>query len=156
MSGAERALRIFLSISAVVLLAALPAVVMPIAWMASVHDLLGIGEFPDQPIVSYLARSASALYASFGCFYLFLLTDLRRYLPLLRFMACLKFVLASAIFCIDLGTGMPIWWTLAEGPLMWTWAGTLAWLAYRAERDARANSTRGSGEPNRNIEIKQV
>lgn len=47
-----------------VMLAALFAVVIPQWCMVEIHCLLGLGELPDRPIVGYLARSASALYAA--------------------------------------------------------------------------------------------
>ena len=49
--------------SCILLLAAVCAV-FPGEWYMFIHRLLGLGEFPDQPVVWYLARSASALKLS--------------------------------------------------------------------------------------------
>ena len=45
------------------MLTALFAVFLPVRWMAETHEWLGLGEFPESPLVDYLTRSASLLYA---------------------------------------------------------------------------------------------
>jgi hypothetical protein len=116
MTKSERALVVVLRVGAVLLLLAAPAAVMPFSWMAVIHDLFGQGPLPDQPVVQYLARSASALYAYHGAVVLLLSFDVRRYLKVIRFMAWANVTFGGVVLVIDVATGMPPWWTLLEGP----------------------------------------
>ncbi len=84
--------------------------------MAKVHSWLGLGELPREPIVGYLTRSASALYALHGAMILFLSFDTRRYAPLITFLAIAALIHGTVMLGIDLAVGMPRWWTLVEGP----------------------------------------
>src|SRR5687768_13106421 len=80
----ERRLALFLRWTAALLLLALPAVVLPHAWMDAIHQWLGLGPLPELPMVAYLARSESALYGVLAALYWHAAGDVRRYLPLLR------------------------------------------------------------------------
>ncbi|HEY7311424.1 MAG TPA: hypothetical protein VH643_18830 [Gemmataceae bacterium] len=102
-------------------LLALLAVFLPLDWMARAHAWLGLGELPREPIVGYLTRSASALYALHGAMILFISFDTRRYARLITFLAVVALVHGVVMLGIDLGVGMPVWWTLLEGP---AFAGT--------------------------------
>src|SRR5687767_4147070 len=86
----ERLLAFLLRVAAVVLLLALAAVFFPRSWMSAVHEVMGLGPLPEGPIVDYLARSASLLYAHLGALYWFVAPDVRRHLPVIRFLACLN------------------------------------------------------------------
>ena len=46
-----------------------------------IHRQVGLGELPQVPIVGYLTRSISALYALHGALLVFMAGDVRRYLP---------------------------------------------------------------------------
>ena len=81
----ERILRILLRVAGGLPLTALLAVVMPTEWMDATHRWLGLGELPRAPIVEYLTRSLSLLYAVFGALWLYMSTDVRRYAPLIAF-----------------------------------------------------------------------
>src|SRR5688500_16448846 len=63
------------------------AVVAPRAWLAGAHAWLGLGVLPDTPVVNYLIRSASALYALFGLVMVVLSYDVRRYWQLIGFLS---------------------------------------------------------------------
>jgi pseudouridine-5'-phosphate glycosidase len=63
MNRSEKALVILLRASAVLLLTAVIPVVMPFVWMKDIHRQLGMGELPEGPIIGYLTRSLSAMYA---------------------------------------------------------------------------------------------
>src|SRR4051794_28031632 len=76
---------------------ALVAVFMPVSWMAATHRWLGLGEMPTAPVVEYLARSLSALYALLGALFLVVAADPERYRPLVRFLA-VAVVLMSIVF----------------------------------------------------------
>jgi hypothetical protein len=105
-------LRIFGSVD----LLALLAVFLPLEWMAKAHTWLGLGPLPREPIVGYLTRSTSVLYALHGATILFLSTDVRRYARLITFLACIALIHGVVMLGIDLGAGMPLFWTLLEGP----------------------------------------
>jgi hypothetical protein len=106
--------------------------VMPYAWMNAVHEWLGLGTLADQPMVAYLTRSISALYACLGVCYWYLSRDVMRYLPLLRFSVPLTLVFAVTLIAIDIANEMPMWWTSIEGPFLLGWTLVLWWLVRRA------------------------
>ncbi len=133
MSVANLRLALFLRVSAAILLLALGAMVMPHGWMDVIHGWLGLGTLAEQPMVAYLARSASAMYASLGALYLYLSYDLRRYLELLRFLARLKLAFGVAMFVLDVVVGMPLLWVAVEGPFILGWSLALLWLVRSAE-----------------------
>ena len=109
-------------------LAALTAVFMPASWHDHFHAVAGLGALPHLPVVLYLARSASALYAVFGALLLFLSRDVVRYLPVIRFLVRIALVHAVVLVGIDLNAGLPIWWAVAEGGGYAGWAGVAMWL----------------------------
>jgi hypothetical protein len=117
-SAAEKALVIILRVLGVIVLAALFAVVMPQAWMAATNRWLGLAELPDTPLVGYLTRSLSAMYAMHGALLVFISYDIRRYAALLRFLALMGVAFGITMLVLDLAVGMPWWWTLNEGPLV--------------------------------------
>jgi hypothetical protein len=89
---------------------------MPVEWMASTHRWLGLGEFPRAPVVQYLARSISALYGFHGVLLLIVSTDTRKYRTLVWYAAAMNMIFGAMIVAIDLHAGMPLFWTLGEGP----------------------------------------
>lgn len=95
---------------------AVAAVVMPAAWMQFAHEAAGLGEFPQAPIAGYLARSASALYALHGLIVFKMSYQVVRYWQLIRFMATMALFHGLIMLFIDLTEGMPLWWTILEGP----------------------------------------
>jgi hypothetical protein len=118
MPRAEQTLVLVLRLCAAVLLVALGAVVMPFSWMAAVHAGLGLGELPDVPLLGYLTRSISGLYAFHGAMMWFMSRDVRRFAPLLRFQAWCSLVFGTGLLILDLAVGMPWFWTLVEGPFV--------------------------------------
>ena len=100
------------------MLLALVFVVAPRAWMEEIHIWLGLGVFPDTPIVWYLARSTSAFYAMMGGLYWLASYDMGRQRRLLLFLGWWTVVLGVMLSGIDLWVGLPLSWTLSEGPLV--------------------------------------
>ena len=131
----ENSLALFLRVTAIVLLLAVVAVFLPHAWMEAIHEWLGLGPLPELPIVSYLARSVSAMYAVAGATYWFLAGDVRRYLPFLRFAVWMTLGLAGLLTAADVLAGMPTWWTLGEVGFSLGWSLALWRLVKRAERE---------------------
>lgn len=105
----------------------LVAVFMPRGWHERVHTFAGLGALPESPIVIYLARSASALYAVYGALLLFLATDCVRHRPVIRFLAWAAQVHALVLVGIDWSAGLPAWWLVAEGAGYAGWAGLALW-----------------------------
>jgi hypothetical protein len=131
MNRNEKILIWLLRVSGAVMLMALGAVVMPYEWMNLIHQKQGLGELPHVPIVGYLTRSASALYAFHGALLLFIATDVRRYLPILRFLAMAGIVFGAVMLGIDSHVGMPVAWTVGEGLSVILFGAVILWLTGR-------------------------
>lgn len=131
MNRAEKALVLILRLTAALLLLALIPAVMPFAWMEEIHDHLGMGELPKGPIVGYLTRSISALYAMHGALVWFVSLDIRRYLPVIRFLAVLGIAFGAGMLVLDVMVGIPLPWTLCEGPFIAVLGGVMLWLSNR-------------------------
>ena len=91
-------------------------VVAPERWIDMAHHWAGLGALPSAPIVGYLARSASALYALHGALVVFLSFDVSRYERLIRFLAWAAVVHGAVILGIDVAQQMPALWQYSEGP----------------------------------------
>jgi len=112
----QRMLVALLRIFGGVTLLAFLAVFLPVDWMAATHRWLGLGDFPRVPIVDYLTRSVSALYAFHGGVVLLASTNPVQYKNLVRYIGWTNVVLGVVCVFIDLHAGMPAYWTIAEGP----------------------------------------
>ena len=137
----EKTLVLLLRISAIMLLAAVIPAVMPFAWMKDIHRQLGMGELPEGPIVGYLTRSLSALYAMHGALVFFVSLDSRRYLPVVKCLAVLGIALGAGLLVLDFVVGMPLFWILCEGPFVVLLGGVLLWLASRVQRRLLAETS---------------
>ena len=128
MNRLEKALVVLLRLSAVLLLTAIVPAVMPFAWMKTIHRLLGMGELPEGPIIGYLTRSLSAMYALHGGLLLFVSLDVRRFLPVVKCLAVLAMAFGIGMLVLDLVVGMPLFWVLCEGPFVVVLGGVMFWL----------------------------
>ena len=88
----------------------------PAEWLATAHRSAGLGEWPAAPIASYLARSASAMYALHGAIVFFVSFDVVKYAALIRFMAYAALVHGIVLVGIDRMQEMPAYWRWGEGP----------------------------------------
>jgi hypothetical protein len=127
----ERALVIVLRIMAAFELAALGAVFLPTRWMAGIHAGLGLGPFPNAPLTEYLTRSLSALYAFHGAVLLFLSFHVRQHLAVVAFWGRLTLAMGAGMLALDFAVGMPLGWTLAEGPSVLIVGSLLVLLSHR-------------------------
>lgn len=136
MTRHETRLIILLRGLAIINVAAIVAVIAPRSWIAASHRLIGLGAFPAAPIASYLARSTSLWFASFGALLWYLSLDVRRHAPVIRFLGWA--MLAQGLFMIgvDVHEGMPIWWTASEGPTCLILGAALLGLSPRQSRGA--------------------
>jgi hypothetical protein len=123
------ALKIILRLAGLVTLIAFFAMVMPEAWMASTHRALGFGEWPATPVFEYLARSIAALYGFHGGLLLLISRDPARHVAIVKYMAVMYVAFGLMVLAIDLDAGLPIWWTLAEGPPLVMTGVLIAYLA---------------------------
>lgn len=115
------------------MVAAIP-IFFPVNLMATIHQWLGLGEFPDQPITIYLARSTSLLYAIHGLLMVIVSLDLQRYWPLVPVFGWLHVIIGLLMLGIDLTTPMPWYWTAAEGIPISMAGLAIIWLHRRANR----------------------
>src|ERR1051325_1398123 len=122
----------FLRLTALMFLSAALAVFLPYAWMDAISIWIGLGELPQLPLVEYLTRSVSALYATLGASYWYMSRDVRRYLPLLRFTIPVTLVFDATIIALDVLIPMPPLWLAGESVSILTWTAALWWLLRRA------------------------
>ena len=92
------------------------AMFLPVDFMESTHNMLGIGEFPRSPLVDYLTRSVAALYGFHGCLLLLISTDPVKYRVIVSYAGIMNLLFGIIILAIDLHAGMPPLWTMLEGP----------------------------------------
>ena len=97
---------------------ALIFVAAPRGWMREIHQWADLGVMPDTPVVWYLARSTSAFYALVGGLFLLVSSDLERHRPVIVYLGWTVTLLGVALFIVDLAEGMPLQWTLWEGPVV--------------------------------------
>ena len=113
----EQFLKLFLRIIGTAALLAFGAVVMPYSWMNAIHQRLGMGELPSEPIVGYLARSTSMFYALFGGLLWVVSFDLYRHRPVLCYLGAVIAFFGAVLFAVDIIEGLPLYWILFEGPV---------------------------------------
>ena len=115
---AEAALKILLRWIGTASIIALVFVAAPHAWMDSIHRDLGMGPLPDAPVVGYLARSTSALYALLGGLFWVLSFDLARHRKVLVYLGRVVPILGVILFAVDRAEGLPLFWQAWEGPAL--------------------------------------
>lgn len=71
------------------------------------------------------------LYALHGALLVFLASDVRRYLPVVRFLAVAVAVFGAAMLGIDWAVRMPLRWTVGEGPSVVAFDAVILWLTGR-------------------------
>lgn len=126
-----RYLLVFLRLVGSAALLAFGAALMPERWMIEIAEELGIKPFPEHPLTFYLARNLSLLYGYVGAVLLLVASDLRRYRPLVGWIAkgTLSFGVLQLI--VDAMSGLPTWWTVGEGTSTLIGGGILWWLDRR-------------------------
>jgi hypothetical protein len=107
---------VILIVTGAALLLALPFVFIPRAWHAAIHERIGLGPYPDGPVIDYLVRSVSAMYVLSGLFCWLVATDLRRYGPMVQFLGWTSIAFGVLMAVVDVMLGLPWWWIAGEGP----------------------------------------
>ena len=128
MNNPERWLKLLLVLFGLPAAFAVVPFLMPFSWMAAVHEKLGMGAFPERPIVDYLARYASALSAFYGLLMLLTATDVRRYAPVITLQAASTIVFAGVGSFFAWRAGMPSWWVVMDVGSCWSFCGAMLWL----------------------------
>lgn len=128
MKNPESSLATLLRVFGIVDLLAVAAVVTPVRLHGWAHEAMGLGKLPVQPLVEYLTRSSSSLYAMHGAILLFLASDIRRYRRLIRFLAWIRIAHGIVLVGVDLSSGMPGWWMLGEGGLYFLPSLAMLWM----------------------------
>ncbi len=95
---------------------AIVVVFFPRSWIVECHRMIGLGEFPEDPVVGYLARSTSLWYAIFGLFTWFVSCDVQKYALLIRCLGWTMVIQGLIYLGIDAAEGLPSWWIISEGP----------------------------------------
>jgi hypothetical protein len=132
-SNPERKLALFLRAIGCLDLLAVAAVVMPRPALDLAHTWAGLEAIPLEPIVWYLARSASALYVLHGAIVVFISIDVLQYERLIRFMAFATLLHGAVLFGIDVAEGMPPLWRFSEGPVFAATGLIVLWLQRRQQ-----------------------
>jgi hypothetical protein len=101
--------------------------------MNAIHQWLGMGDLPAEPVVGYLARSTSAFYAVLGGLLWVLSCDLHRHRPVLCYLGAAIVLVGLMLLGADLLEGMPLWWSLLEGPFNITFGTAILVLSRRIE-----------------------
>ena len=105
------------SLAAVTSLALVP-VFMPHAWMDQCHRLLGLGPLVETPMIAYLTRTLSGMYALHAAVLWLAAYDVRRYAPLVMLLGCWLTFSGPVLVGIDLYARLPLAWVLGEGPVV--------------------------------------
>jgi len=134
----ETALKWALRINGAITLTALVAVFMPLEWMAQTHNRLGMGPLPQAPIVEYLARTISAMYAIHGGLCFVLSTNVRRFGPVITYVATIEMLFAGLLLWIDAKAKMPALWIAMEAPTVIVVSGVILTLRLKARRAENA------------------
>ena len=100
--------------TAVLLILAFVGAALPESWMKAVYESGDLGPWPGGALLMYLARALSMLYGFIGLLTLYLSFDVRRYLPLIRFMAIISFPFAPVMFVVIWAAGLPTVWAVSE------------------------------------------
>ena len=145
MNRTEWMLKIVLRLAGVGMLLAIGGVFLPLSWMAACHERLGLGAFPDAPIVEYLARCTSGLYAILGGVFLLSSWDVRRYGPVITLTAAGMIPAALAVWAYATLAGERIGRLLLGDVLTAIpFAAVVLFLQFRLRKERQEDSANNS------------
>jgi len=127
--NSEQLLKVILRVMGSSSLLGLIFVVAPYRWMDSIHTALGMGPLSDDPVVGYLARSTSALYALTGGLMWVVSFDPGRYRPVLIYLGTAVTLFGAALLVVDWVEGLPLAWKVWEGPFVMVFGLTVLFLS---------------------------
>ncbi len=129
-------LQALLRFGAAVMGLAILAVFMPMEWMQASNSALGLEPMADTPLMQYLTRSLSLIYAAYGSLMWVTSSDLRRFSPVITYMAVAGIIISIFLFGIDRFAGLPLWWALGEAAVPLSMGGAVLFLQSRIRRQA--------------------
>lgn len=132
----ERILTGILRVTGGVSLSAAIFVFVPYAWMNAIHQMLGMGVLPSDPIVGYLARSLSAFYALLGGLLLLLSFDVKEHKIVLTYLGIAFCIFGLVLLFVDWIEGMPLFWKVGEGPIVFLLGVAIFFFNNRIDTDA--------------------
>jgi hypothetical protein len=112
---AKQMLTILLRGTGIVMMLAAVFVFCPFGWMQETHRLIGLGELPFTPLMGYLTRSLSGMYALMGFLLFYLSMDLVRYLPAIRAFTWASLGAVFFLTVYDFIIDLPWFWKIGEG-----------------------------------------
>ena len=127
--SSEQVLKLVLRVMGSSSLLGLIFVVAPFGWMDSIHQGLGMGPLSDDPVVGYVARSTSALYALIGGLLWVVSFDPGRHRRVLIYLGAAVTVFGAALLVVDWVEGLPLAWKLWEGPFVMVFGLTMLFLS---------------------------
>lgn len=130
-----------LRFDAAVLTLAFAAVFLTPEFMRRSNEILGLSPIEFTPLFDYLTRSLALLYGARGLFVWLASTDLERYRPFVVLIGASNILIGVLLLGIDLYAGMPLYWTLGEGPGVMIIGALVLWLTHRfVPQQARARA----------------
>ncbi len=90
------------------------AVAAPRDWLADIHEGLGMGTMPQEPVVHFLVRQVSLFYGLHGVLLWVLASNVVRFQPVIRFISYTFLLYGPTFFLIDWMSGIPLWWTISD------------------------------------------
>lgn len=147
MTTTEILLRRLLRVSAIVTGLAIVPMWMPRSWMEATHEAIGLGRLPDEPIVDYMARTLSALYAVYGGLLAVLSADVRRYRAVIVYLSLVSIGFGLWVAVLDSSLEFPISWALTEGSIVVVLGSVMLALALRIPPPPSPTATRPPQPP---------
>jgi hypothetical protein len=144
MNRAEWWLVLLLRLTAIGCLLAIFAVFLPRSWMAATHERLGLGPFPESPVVDYLARSVSFFYAGVGAILWLAASDVRRYASLITLITIAGLAFGIIITTSNVLTNMPRFWQIGEALSIFPLCIIVLWLQRRVPSSNGDEGTEGT------------
>jgi hypothetical protein len=138
----DEALKHILRIVGGIELFAIPFLFIPFSWMNFVHEnFVHLGPLTHTPVVEYMARTLTALYAFHGAVIVRLSFDVPRYRPIANFVGWLQVLLGLAAFAIDFAAGLPWFWIVGEGMGLAGGGLAIVFLSWQPKGDGPSNPT---------------
>lgn len=145
-------LRRVLRMLAVIDLSAILVLFLPLKNLGEISQALGFDGEPSSPLVEYLIKATSVLYALHGALMYGMSADVVRYRPLIHWLGCLAVCHGGVMVGLDWQLGLPGWWCAAEGPVFLVCGTVVMLLAAGNDRhrpDSAGNRENGSRQTGR-------
>lgn len=125
----QKTITLLLRIAGTIEILAFISVFMPRSWMVAGHTFLGLGEFPDGPLIDFMIRQSSYVYGIQGVLMWILSFDPKRFLPIIMYIG-ISFTIAGPIFLwINTTSALPFYITLMDSGSVFCFGIILLWLS---------------------------